>query len=124
VKTHNVQSLAGSSNSGAGLRVWSTRKISQGSSWSWLPLEAARDPEARRLIPAMTNTVQQTLTGDSDWTVLTHEFDLRQPIADLQTKCVLENATGEAWFDVSSLRIERRNAPKSTLANLKEQRRN
>jgi hypothetical protein len=108
VKTSGIQPMTGSSNSGAGLRVWSTRKISQGSSWSWLPLEASRDPQLRGLIPVMTNTVQHRLTGDTGWTTITHDFDLRQPIADLEIQCVIENATGSAWFDQSSLQIQRR----------------
>jgi hypothetical protein len=118
VKTHRIQALSESTNTGAGLRIWSTRKMSQGSSWSWLGLEAARDPIARGLIPVITNTVQQRLTGDTNWTTITHEFDLRQPIADLQIQCVIENATGEAWFDLASLQIQRRsrNGSKPVLA--------
>jgi spore coat protein H len=111
LKTSDVQPIAGSSNSGAGLRVWSTRKISQGPSWSWLPLEASRDPQLRGLIPVMTNTVQKRLAGNTGWTTITHDFDLRQPIADLEIQCVIENATGSAWFDASSLRIQRRPRP-------------
>ncbi len=118
VKTRRIHALSESTNSGAGLRIWSTRKMTQGSSWSWLGLEAARDPIARGLIPVFTNTVQPRLTGDTDWTTITHEFDLRQPIADIQIQCVIENATGEAWFDLASLQIQRwsRNGSKPVLA--------
>jgi hypothetical protein len=56
----------------------------------------------------MTNTVQRRLVGDNDWTTISHEFELRQAIADIQIQCVLENATGEAWFDTTSLQIQRR----------------
>ena len=55
----------------------------------------------------MTNTVQSRFIGDNDWTTISHEFELRQPIADVQIQCVLENATGEAWFDTASLQIQR-----------------
>jgi spore coat protein H len=118
IRTRDIRPQADSTNSGAGLRVWTARKASAGSSWSWSPLQAARDPHARGVIPVMTNTVQRRLTGDNDWTTITHEFELRQPIADLQIQCAIENATGEAWFDAASLQIQRRsrNVSKPTLA--------
>src|SRR5262249_38297161 len=81
VKTRNVRSDADGTGNGAGLRVWTPRKASAGASWSWSPLQAARDPQARGLIPVMTNTVQRRIMGDNDWTTITHEFELRQPIA-------------------------------------------
>jgi hypothetical protein len=108
IKTRGVRSDGDGTNNGAGLRVWTARKASAGASWSWSPLQAARDPQIRGVIPVMTNTVQRRLVGDNDWTTIRHDFELRQPIADLQIQCVIENSTGEAWFDTSSLQIQRR----------------
>jgi hypothetical protein len=108
MRTRDIRPQDNSTNSGAGLRVWTSRKQSAGSSWSWSPLQWARDPQVAGVIPVMTNTVQRRLAGDNDWKTVTHEFELRQPIADLQIQCAIENATGEAWFDTSSLQIQRR----------------
>ena len=107
IKTRDVRSHADGTNNGAGLRVWTPRKASAGASWSWSPLQAARDPQLRGVIPVMTNSVQSRFIGDNDWTTISHEFELRQPIADVQIQCVVENATGEAWFDTASLQIQR-----------------
>ena len=92
---------------GAGFRVWSTRKETRGASWSWFPYVSSRDPRLGGLLPVFTNSVQQRLLGDKDWTMVTHEFELRQPLADLQIQCVLQASSGAAWFDLSSLRIRR-----------------
>jgi spore coat protein H len=108
MRTRDIRPQDNSTNTGAGLRVWTSRKQSAGSSWSWSPLQWARDPQVAGVIPVMTNTVQRRLAGDNDWKTVTHEFELRQPIADLQIQCAIENATGEAWFDTSSLQIQRR----------------
>ena len=101
---------------GAGFRVWSSRKETRGASWGWFPYSSSRDPRLGGLIPVFTNTPQQRLIGDKEWTTVTHEFELRQPLADLQIQCALQASSGAAWFDLSSLKIRRvsLNVSKST----------
>jgi spore coat protein H len=92
---------------GAGFRAWSTRKESQGANWSWFPYGNNGDWRMIGAIPAFSETPQQRLTGEHDWTAVTHEFELRQPLADVQLQCVLQSTDGEAWFELSSLRLRR-----------------
>jgi hypothetical protein len=115
VKTLGVQNTGGNEG-GAGFRVWSSRKETRGASWGWFPYSSSRDPRLGGMIPVFTNAPQQRLTGDKEWTTLTHEFELRQPLADLQIQCALQAFSGAAWFDLSSLKIRRvaLNVTKST----------
>ena len=106
VKTLAVQN-DGRSDAGAGFRVWSSRKETRGTSWGWFPYASTHDTRMGGMIPVFTNTPQQRLTRDTDWTNVTHEFELRQPMADLQIQCVLDASAGAAWFDLSSLKIRR-----------------
>jgi spore coat protein H len=106
VKTLGVES-DGRADAGAGFRVWSTRKETRGASWSWFPYASGRDPRNGGLIPAATNTPLTRLSGDSGWQPVTYEFELRQPLADVQIQCVLQASAGAAWFDLSSLKIRR-----------------
>ncbi len=106
VKTIGVRGSA-AGDAGAGLRVWSSRKDTRGASWSWFPYANGRDPREGGFIPAFTNTVERRLSGDSPWQMVSHEFELRQPLADLQIQCVLQASAGAAWFDLESLRIRR-----------------
>ena len=97
----------GREDSGAGFRVWSSRKVTRGSSWNWFPYNNSRDERYGGVLPVFTNAPQQRLSGDTAWTTVTHEFELRQPLADLQIQCALQAAAGAAWFDLSSLQIRR-----------------
>ena len=106
VKTLGVQAEA-RDDGGAGFRVWSSRKDTRGASWGWFPYTSSRDPRGGGLIPVFTNTVQLRLAGDKEWTTVTHEFELRQPLADVQIQCALQASSGAAWFDLSSLKIRR-----------------
>lgn len=92
---------------GAGFRAWSMRKEAQGASWNWFPYGNNGDWRMIGAIPAFSKAPQQRLTGNHDWTTVTHEFELRQPLADVQLQCVLQSTDGEAWFDLSSLRLRR-----------------
>ena len=47
------------------------------------------------------------MSGERDWQLVTHEFKLRQPLADVQIQCALQASSGAAWFDLSSLKIRR-----------------
>lgn len=107
VKTRGVQGALRNEAGGAGFRVWSDRKETKGASWTWFPYDSKRDLQLGGLIPVVTNSVEQRLTGTTDWKDITHEFELRQPMADLQIQCVLQGTAGEAWFDPSSLKIRR-----------------
>jgi len=106
VKTLGVES-DGRADAGAGFRIWSTRKETRGASWSWFPYASGRDPRMGGMIPALTNAPQQRLSGERDWQLVTHEFELRQPLADVQIQCALQASSGAAWFDLSSLKIRR-----------------
>jgi hypothetical protein len=55
----------------------------------------------------VTNAVEQRLTGTTEWQTISHEFELRQPLADVRIQCALQASAGEAWFDLSSLKIRR-----------------
>lgn len=107
VKTRGVQGSLRNEKGGAGFRVWSTRKETRGASWGWFPFNSSRDLQLGGLIPVITNSVEMRLTGTTDWTTLTHEFELRHPLADLQIQCVLQSSAGEAWFDQNSIRLRR-----------------
>jgi spore coat protein H len=106
VKTLGVE-REGREDAGAGFRVWSTRKETRGASWNWFPYGSGRDLRTGGLIPVATNTPLQRLERDRDWQLVTHEFELRQPLADVQIQCVLQASSGTAWFDLSSLKIRR-----------------
>jgi hypothetical protein len=107
VKTRGVEGGLRNEPGGAGFRVWSHRKETKGASWGWFPYNTLRDGQLGGLIPAFTNTVEQRITGTTDWQTISHEFELRNPVADLQIQCVLQGTAGEAWFDAASLRLRR-----------------
>lgn len=107
VKTRGVEGALRNEAGGAGFRIWSDRKETRGASWGWFPYSSTRDRQLGGLIPVATNSVEQRLTGTTDWKNIAHEFELRQPMADLQIQCVLQAMAGEAWFDLSSLQIRR-----------------
>lgn len=90
---------------GAGLRVRSTRKQTEGSNWDWFPYRESRNPQQRGVLPALKTS--RRLSGTNDWTEITYDFDLRQPLADLEIHCELRSSEGEAWFDTNSLKIRR-----------------
>jgi hypothetical protein len=108
VKTMGVESSPQKGDDdGAGFRVWSNRKETRGASWGWFPYANSRDGRLGGLIPVFADSPQQRLTGDSGWTDVTHEFELRQPLADVEIQCALQGSAGAAWFDPASLKIRR-----------------
>jgi len=107
VKTQGATGKFRNEAGGAGFRVWSDRKETKGASWSWFPYNGERDTQMGGLIPVARGSVEQRLTGDTEWKTITHEFELRQPLADLQIQCVLQGSAGDAWFDASSIKIRR-----------------
>jgi spore coat protein H len=88
----------------AGLRVRSERKRPAGLDWGW---DTRRRADYR---PGgeTGNMVYQPLpaTAGTNWTELSCEIDLRQPVADLDIICEA-SGTGEAWFDKESLKLTR-----------------
>jgi len=107
VMTRGVTGSLRNENGGAGFRVWNHRKETKGASWGWFPYGSNRDPQLGGLIPVMTNTTEMRLTGTTGWQSIKHDFELRNPLADLQIQCVLQGAAGDAWFDPSSIRLRR-----------------
>ena len=91
-----------------GFRVRAPRKRSLGVDWGWDSRRRADHlpGDERR------NLAYQSLpsTAGTNWTDLTCEIDLRQPVADLEILCEASGA-GEAWFDLQSLRLTRLTDP-------------
>ena len=77
--------------------------------WDWFPFRESNDLEKRGEIPVppASKIINRKLSGSADWVELTCDFDLRQPVADLEISCELRADEGEAWFDLESLRILR-----------------
>src|SRR2546421_11455741 len=72
--------------SGAGFRVFSRRKLTTGVNWDWFPFRESNDLEKRGEIPVppASKIINRKLSGSADWVELTCDFDLRQPVADLE----------------------------------------
>ncbi len=107
MKTAGVRGALQNEPGGAGFRVFSSRKETKGPSWGWFPYSSSRDGRLGGVLPAVPGSDEVRLNGDHDWTTVTHEFELRQPVADLQIQCVLQGDAGVASFDTSSIRIRR-----------------
>ena len=101
--------------SGAGFRVISERKPTDGTTWDWFPYRESRDLDKRGELTS-PNGKNERVRGDSDWQPISYEFELHQPMADLQMLCELRAAKGEAWFDPTSIRLVRRQPPPKTPA--------
>jgi hypothetical protein len=87
------------------------RKPTTGVNWDWFPYRESREYEKRReMVPP--GGKDDRVIGDSDWKPLSYDFDLHQPMADVQVFCELRAEKGEAWFDPDSIRLVRRAAPK------------
>lgn len=91
---------------GAGFRVFSSRKITDGSYWGWLPFRESRDLAHRGDLPPLAGSGTR-LMGTVEWTPINHEFELRQPLADLTIACELHAVSGRAVFDPASLSLVR-----------------
>jgi hypothetical protein len=98
---------SGSTNlHGAGFRVWSRRKFSEGLDWQWFPYFESRNFKKRGLLPPQKGS-GKGLSGTSDWTTISYDFDLRQPMADLTIFFELRENAGKAILDPESVRISR-----------------
>jgi len=106
IKTGAVVAGKREARPGAGLYVFSQRKVNEGVHWDWFPYRESQRHSIRGEV-APTNAVSQRVSGTSDWTTVRYEIDLHQPIADLEVRCEL-SGTGEAWFDRKSIMIRRK----------------
>ncbi|HEY0455464.1 MAG TPA: CotH kinase family protein, partial [Verrucomicrobiae bacterium] len=91
---------------GAGFRVWTERKQTEGNEWDWFPYRESQNFRRRGLLPASAETGKR-ISGDMDWTVVTYEFELRQPIADLHILFDLSATKGKAVLDADSVKLIR-----------------
>jgi hypothetical protein len=107
VKVWGVVADSGDPRAGVGFRVFSRRKLSNGSDWEWFPFKESQDLQLRGELPQIGESTAR-LSGDSDWIAVHYDFDLRQPVADLDIYCELRAAKGEAWFEVPSLKLIRK----------------
>jgi hypothetical protein len=105
IKTRAVVAAQEGARAGAGLRVWSGRKVTDGVHWDWFPYRESHDTETRGDLPPIEGS--ERLSGTTDWIEVTYDFELRQPIADLTISCELWADAGEAWFHLESLKITR-----------------
>jgi len=48
---------------------------------------------------------ESNLTGDSDWHAFSFKFEVTETIQEVQLLCELRAGSGEAWFDLSSLKL-------------------
>ena len=110
VRVQGVTADARMSRSGAGFRAFSRRKLSNGPNWDWFPYRESRDFERRGELGGSTapGPPNKRLSGTTSWVNLSYEFELRQPMADLEISCELRGDQGEAWFDLDSLQIVRK----------------
>ena len=107
IKTKDVATTSRQRLKGAALRVVAPRKLSAGLDWDWFPPHYSGDRERRGDL-ASPRCVRTRLTGTADWTEVAYEFELREPIADLEVLCELNADAGEAWFDLPSLLLTRK----------------
>lgn len=91
---------------GVGFRVWSDRKQTDGLDWGWFPYRrsGARETRGELVVPGFRPL---RMMATRDWTRVTYEIELREPMADLEVCCDCYADQGEAWFDTGSLRITR-----------------
>ena len=106
VKTQGVLGIRRDERAGAGLRVISQRKRTDGVHWDWFPFRESSNPLTRAELPPLDRN-HRRLLGDNDWTELSYAFELRQPIADLEILCELRAQQGAAWFEIQSLKLVR-----------------
>jgi hypothetical protein len=91
---------------GAGFRIWSRRKYTEGVEWGWFPYSESRNFKKRGLLPPRPGT-GEGLYGTADWTPISYEFEMKQPLADLVLFFELRESAGTAVLDTESVTITR-----------------
>lgn len=104
-RVRRVADPASTNSLACGFRVRAPRKRSLTLDWGW-------DGRRRTTDEERFNLVAQPLpaAAGTNWTQLSCEIDLRQPVADVEILCEAAGA-GEAWFDLRSLRLTRLSDP-------------
>ena len=107
LKVRAVKPAPGAPGGGAGFRVFRRRKLSIGTDWDWFPYHESQELQQRGEIPPIGEATPR-LAGNSEWVDRRYEFELRQPVADLEIHCELRDAKGEVSFDPASLKLIRK----------------
>src|SRR4051812_17303777 len=91
---------------GAGFRVWSQRKMVEGNEWDWFPFRESRNYTVRGVLPPTPGTGKR-ISGDSGWTTVSCDFELRAPVADLHILFDTLASGGRAFLDAESVTIQK-----------------
>ena len=103
VRLDALKPFPGYTASGAGFRVWSTRRADSGFRGGG----EGRRGGYRRADAGTLARQESPLTGTTNWTEVRLEFELRQPLADLDLCFEVAAESGEAWIDHGSARVTR-----------------
>ena len=68
----------------------------------------AEDPKAGAGLRISRRKPGRKLSGDMEWTTTAFDFEVRQDHMDVELVCELRAVQGQAWFDLGSLRLIRR----------------
>lgn len=104
-RVRRVSSEAATNQVVCGFRIRAPRKRSLSLDWGWDGRRRVDDAERFHLawqpLPSAAGT---------NWTELSCELDLRQPVADVEVLCET-SGPGEGWFDLTSLQLTRLTDP-------------
>ena len=68
------------------------------------------DSRAGAAFRARNTRSEKRLIGDSDWQTLNLEFQVQEPLGEMQLACEFRGTDGEAWFQADSIRLRRVNS--------------
>ena len=66
------------------------------------------DPKAGAGLRVSRHKFSQKLSGDTDWTPVSFDFDVQQDQSDVELVCELRAERGELWVDLKSLKLIRK----------------
>ena len=66
------------------------------------------DPKSGAGLRISRSKFSRKLSGDMDWATVPFDFEVQQDQTDVELVCELRASQGEAWFDLASLRLIRR----------------
>ena len=108
IKTEALTLFPGYAASGAGFRVWSTRRADSGFRGGGEGRRGGQWGGGYRRADAGTMARQEApLIGTMNSTDVRLEFELRQPLSDMDFCFEVAGASGEAWLDPTSVRVTR-----------------